>query len=142
MEDFKPQKSKALAEELWKRVERELKDAGVEIIMATEMDAGPIFESYFDRKPPFGTGEKRKEFPDAFVVAALDNWWRKTATRCTSSRRTELSYVFEHLSEDLDRSVQVTAEVTILSGDRPNYVVEKTVINDGDSNSVDGSSHT
>ena len=47
MEEFKPQKSKALAEELWKRVEQELKDAGVEIIMATQMAAGPIFESYF-----------------------------------------------------------------------------------------------
>ena len=71
---FIPQRSKALAEELWKRVEQELKDAGLETIMATEMAAGPIFELYFDGKPPFGTGEKRKEFPDAFVVAALDNW--------------------------------------------------------------------
>ncbi len=256
MEEFKPQKSKALAEELWKRVERELKDAGVEIIMATGMAAGPIFESYFDGKPPFGTGDKRKEFPDAFVVAALDNWREENGDemhvittdgtvldaceaadslhplesladfvdlalrrdeyvdkaveyleehteniaeaikeavedsyihlrdedgdgeatvnriswlaiedvvkndgdtmvlRCSASvnlsisvsyadrdmtvydREDDTEYVFGHLSGDLDRSVQVTAEVTILWEDRPNYVVEKTVVNDGNSISV------
>jgi hypothetical protein len=256
MEEFKPQKSKALAEELWKRVEQELKDAGVEIIVATEMAAGPIFESYFDGKPPFGTGEKRKEFPDAFVIAALDNWcgenseeiyvittdgtvleaceaadglhplefladfvdlalrrdeyveraveyleehrenieeavkaavedsyihlhdedgdgeatvnkvsWlsiedvvkndRDTMVlRCSASVNLSVSvsyadrnmtmydsedkqeYVFGHVSEDLDRDVEVTAEVTILWEDPANYVVERTVINDGDSISV------
>ena len=50
MEKFKPQNSRALADELWKRVEQELKDARVEIIKATEIPAGPIFESYFDVK--------------------------------------------------------------------------------------------
>jgi hypothetical protein len=74
MERFTAQKSESLARELWERVETELKAANVEIISASDMAAGPIFEAYFAQKPPFGTGEKRKEFPDAFVIAALEVW--------------------------------------------------------------------
>jgi len=48
----------------------------------------------------------------------------------------KMEYVFGHVSEDLDRDVEVTAEVTILWEDPANYVVERTVINDGDSISV------
>jgi len=32
-----------------------------------------IFDSYFQRKPPFDKPDS-KEFPDAFVIAALDSW--------------------------------------------------------------------
>jgi hypothetical protein len=74
MTKFDPQKSESLADELFGRVENELIDAGVEIIRATEVPAGPVFEAYFAVKPPFAPGEKRKEFPDAFVVAALEAW--------------------------------------------------------------------
>jgi hypothetical protein len=33
---------------------------------------GKVFELYFDRKAPFGSGKKKAEFPDAFVLQALD----------------------------------------------------------------------
>ena len=32
---------------------------------------GPVVEKYFATKPPFGTGNKKSEFPDAFVVNGL-----------------------------------------------------------------------
>ncbi|MGA2186818.1 MAG: PIN domain-containing protein [Bryobacteraceae bacterium] len=73
MEKFAAQKSEVLAAELWERVERDLNQANVEIISASDM-AGPIFDAYFAQKPPFGAGEKRKEFPDAFVIAAIEAW--------------------------------------------------------------------
>ena len=38
------------------------------------MPAAPIFEFYFEGKRGFGPGEERKEFPDAFAIAALDAW--------------------------------------------------------------------
>lgn len=44
------------------------------VIEATKQDASPIFERYFAVKPPFGAGDKRKEFPDAFTAAALCDW--------------------------------------------------------------------
>src|SRR6202011_164673 len=58
--------------ELWERVEEQLKQAKVEIICGSSIATGPIFDAYFAQKPPFGTGEKRKEFPDAFALAALE----------------------------------------------------------------------
>lgn len=251
LDAFNPRHSQALSEKLWQRVEQELEGADVEIIKATEMAAGPIFELYFEVKPPFGAGEKRKEFPDAFVIAALEAWCgdnseemyvvtadgtvieactganslyplenladfvdlalrrdeyvEKAAKylqehseniedairqaiedqyiylededgdgeatvneipvlsvddvvkseghtmilRCSATVNMSVSvsypdpamttydsedksvYVFGNISEDLDRTIDILAEVTILWEDLANYVVEKTVINDG-----------
>ncbi|KUO58454.1 hypothetical protein APF79_05990 [bacterium BRH_c32] len=33
-----------------------------------------IFEYYFNKKSPFGEGKKKSEFPDAFVLSAIENW--------------------------------------------------------------------
>jgi hypothetical protein len=74
MEKFSAEQAEALAAELWDRVDEQLKQANVEVIDASTIAAGPIFDAYFEQKPPFGAGEKRKEFPDAFVVAALEAW--------------------------------------------------------------------
>ena len=74
MGKFAHQQAEILAAELWARVEEELTQANVEIINASSVPAAPIFDAYFDQKAPFGAGEKRKEFPDAFVVAALQAW--------------------------------------------------------------------
>ena len=40
---------------------------------------GPVFEKYFATKPPFGTENKKSEFPDAFVVNGLVEWTQKNA---------------------------------------------------------------
>ncbi|HEX3681717.1 MAG TPA: PIN domain-containing protein [Bryobacteraceae bacterium] len=74
MKKLAASKAEMLATELWERVEAQLKHANVEIICASTIAAGPIFHAYFAQKPPFGTGEKRKEFPDAFTLAALEAW--------------------------------------------------------------------
>src|ERR1700719_4868028 len=74
MEKFTPSKAEMLATELWERGEEQLKQAKVEIISGSSIATGPIFDAYFAQKPPFGTGEKRKEFPDAFALAALEAW--------------------------------------------------------------------
>ena len=50
-----------------------------EIIDTSALLAGPVFEKYFDTKPPFGAGDKKSEFPDAFVVDGLVEWTRKNA---------------------------------------------------------------
>lgn len=33
-----------------------------------------VFDQYFTSFPPFGPGKKKNEFPDAFALAALDEW--------------------------------------------------------------------
>ena len=50
-----------------------------EIIDTSALPAGPVFEKYFANKPPFGTGDKKSEFPDAFVVNGLVEWTKKKA---------------------------------------------------------------
>ncbi len=43
---------------------------------ASEQSASTILADYFNRRAPFDAtdGKSVKEFPDAFVIAALDNW--------------------------------------------------------------------
>lgn len=43
-------------------------------ILKTDLKAGPVLKAYFTRKPPFGPGKKKNEFPDAFAIAALHDW--------------------------------------------------------------------
>lgn len=41
-------------------------------------DIAKVFTSYFERKKPFGEGMKKDEFPDAFVLAALEKYAAET----------------------------------------------------------------
>ena len=50
-----------------------------EIIDTSALPAGPVFEKYFATKPPFGTGDKKSEFPDAFAVNGLVEWTKNNA---------------------------------------------------------------
>jgi hypothetical protein len=48
--------------------------------VATAVSAFDVFQSYFRRDPPFH-GQGSKEFPDAFVVRALENWCSENGER-------------------------------------------------------------
>lgn len=54
-------------------------DAFISETRATTIPVGgtsveQVFDQYFSSSPPFGTGKKKSEFPDAFALAALDEW--------------------------------------------------------------------
>jgi PIN domain len=42
-----------------------------EIVNASELDAEDVLNLYFDKKPPFGDGKKKSEFPDALSLFSL-----------------------------------------------------------------------
>ncbi len=42
-----------------------------EVIEASDIDAEDILSLYFDKKPPFGEGKKKAEFPDALSLFSL-----------------------------------------------------------------------
>lgn len=44
------------------------------IIPVQTADIEEIFRRYFASQPPFSTGEKKAEFPDAFVIQAILQW--------------------------------------------------------------------
>src|SRR5262249_7290389 len=47
---------------------------------ALQVPAKDVFDSYLQRQPTFDKPDS-KEFPDAFVVAALDNWCQKNGEK-------------------------------------------------------------
>ncbi len=50
-----------------------IKDANCEILNDRELvDTATLFEDYFSGQPPFGTGKKKNEFPDALALKALE----------------------------------------------------------------------
>jgi hypothetical protein len=51
--------------------EKFLTNFKVEKLGYTEINLDQVMDSYDKQVPPFGEGEKRKEFPDAFAVAAI-----------------------------------------------------------------------
>ena len=65
--------------DLHQQFEKFIQRTKAEIIDTSALPAGPVFEKYFATKPPFGTGDKKFEFPDAFVVNGLVEWTKKNA---------------------------------------------------------------
>ena len=65
---------KELLEELRDQFEQFLKDANVKILKFEAEAILEVFDDYFDRKPPFGLGKNKAEFPDACALNALRKW--------------------------------------------------------------------
>jgi hypothetical protein len=63
---------KAACDELEATVAAYFKECNAKVIPIRPDSIGRVFDSYFKKLPPFGEGEKRKEFPDAFVFDALN----------------------------------------------------------------------
>ena len=63
--------------DLHQQFEEFIQRTKAEVIDTSALPAGPVFEKYFATKPPFGAGNKKSEFPDAFVVNGLVEWTKK-----------------------------------------------------------------
>ena len=42
-----------------------------EVVEADQIDAEDLLSLYFDKRPPFGEGKKKSEFPDAISILSL-----------------------------------------------------------------------
>lgn len=51
-----------------------LESTSTETLSTSSVSIESVFDKYFLRKPPFGEGKKKDEFPDAFALQALENW--------------------------------------------------------------------
>lgn len=58
-----------------------LQAARAEIIEVEGISIDEILEKYFGSIPPFGSGEKKHEFPDAFALAGLQKWCDESGNR-------------------------------------------------------------
>ena len=70
---------KSVIADLQQQFEEFIQRTKAEIIDTSALPAGPVFEKYFATKPPFGTGDKKSEFPDAFAVNGLVEWTKNNA---------------------------------------------------------------
>lgn len=48
------------------------------VISTQDVSIAHIFDKYFTQQPPFGGGKKKHEFPDAFVIRALEDYCENT----------------------------------------------------------------
>lgn len=51
-----------------------LADTKATILSVDSVSPEAVFKKYFESQPPFGDGNKKSEFPDAFASAALQAW--------------------------------------------------------------------
>lgn len=51
-----------------------LKKSNTKILQALKIRPNCVFDKYFNNEPPFGSEKKKSEFPDAFMLFALEKW--------------------------------------------------------------------
>ena len=51
------------------------------MLPTSEVSIDAVFDQYFGRRPPFGEGKKKSEFPDAFAIGAIEAWCKENDER-------------------------------------------------------------
>lgn len=64
------------------RWDKYIKDTGCEVLKDTALvDIAAIYDGYFAGEPPFGSGRKKAEFPDALALNALERFAEERGIR-------------------------------------------------------------
>lgn len=74
---FRNKKLDNVEDELIEQLNKFLKETKAKYIPINNVNPEKVFDLYFEVKPPFGSGDKKEEFPDAFVIEALKDWCDK-----------------------------------------------------------------
>jgi hypothetical protein len=98
--------------DLLENFERFLDNPRVEIIPVSGVDITEVFDAYFNERPPFATSGKKSEFPDAFILSALNNISR------------DRGYKLYVISEDRDVKSYCQAHENLLSLGRLDELLE------------------
>jgi hypothetical protein len=51
-----------------------IKNTPIQLIETNGIDIDEVFNKYFKNKAPFKEGDKKYEFPDAFILASIEKW--------------------------------------------------------------------
>jgi hypothetical protein len=66
---------------IFKKLETQLddfiKESDIEVVDSSIGDIQEVFTQYFEKKAPFGEGQKKDEFPDAFTLSTIKHWCKK-----------------------------------------------------------------
>lgn len=63
-------------------IKKRFQQSKIGIIDYPVVNIKAVFDSYFDRKFPFGAGIKKSEFPDAFALITVEKWCEDNGTTC------------------------------------------------------------
>jgi len=81
-----------------------LNQIDAQILSTNEVSIEAVFDKYFSKHPPFGDGKKKAEFPDAFVIEALESWCKENGEKLyvvssdkDMEKSCEKSYYLVHL---------------------------------------------
>jgi hypothetical protein len=103
------------------------------VISTSAIPGGRILDQYFRREPPFGSGKKKSEFPDAFAAAAIVDWATSTrsavvvvaedgdweavcGTQPLLSHSRSLTSVVEQLLEEEEKAGVLKAHLLVQTG--------------------------
>jgi hypothetical protein len=64
----------SLCKQLFEQLAQFLNESKATTVPVAEADTKFVFDCYFKKTPPFGSGKKKSEFPDAFVLSTLSEW--------------------------------------------------------------------
>lgn len=64
------------------RLDEMLAENNCVLIQYTEIDIKDVFEKYFNNDYPFGKGDKKSEFPDAFSLKMIEKWCHLSKKKC------------------------------------------------------------
>lgn len=68
---FQPLSEDEIQQQAWQQFQNYLSACNATEISCKNVDPCAVFDLYFSRSAPFGTGKKKSEFPDAFSFRAL-----------------------------------------------------------------------
>lgn len=79
---FEPINVDECIEQMEQKITERFKRAKIEIIGYPTISIKDVFDSYFEKKPPFGSGIKKNEFPDAFALLSIEKWCIDNKKKC------------------------------------------------------------
>lgn len=94
---------KSICEDFNTLLDERLNSAKALILAYPTLNITEVFDKYFLSKPPFGRGDKKHEFPDAFAFAHLEQW-------CAEKKRT-----VTFLTKDKDFSKLSHRKITVVN---------------------------
>ncbi|MBC3541395.1 PIN domain-containing protein [Rufibacter sediminis] len=69
--------TESLLQDFQAQFENWIKVSRITIINTAHLTIGDVFNDYFSNNPPFREGEKKHEFPDAFTLKGLEDYFSK-----------------------------------------------------------------
>jgi hypothetical protein len=133
----KPDKEE-LAKRLIKQFDKYLSAAKAEHLDLDEANVTDIVKQYFAERPPFSSGDKKAEFPDAIILSTLTAWCEENAENvyvisrdktlaeaCTDSRTLHaLNDITDFLSLVNSRKKKAAEEITATFRARADSLIE------------------